>query len=249
MGHPAAPDHDHHRSLWLGHVSVGGVNFWEERGGGQQIRQDEWIHYQDGDTEAGMAVKIGWYDSHNVRLLQQVLIAVLRPLEKSESWLELQSTFTPLMDGLQLAKTNFGFLGLRVAKSMSAHYGGGKLTNSHGLIGEPHVHEKQALWMDYSGPILGEAWEGITWFDHPSNSNQPTSWHTRDDGWMSAAVNLRSGLELTKAKPLILRYGFHVHAGPIDAQCARAMQKSFAESAAWEVLPAQPPWRVALKRK
>jgi hypothetical protein len=33
MGHPAAPDHDHHRPLWWGHQDVGGVNFWEERGG------------------------------------------------------------------------------------------------------------------------------------------------------------------------------------------------------------------------
>ena len=35
-GHPAAPDHDHHRSLWWAHNNVGGVNFWEERGGNQR---------------------------------------------------------------------------------------------------------------------------------------------------------------------------------------------------------------------
>jgi hypothetical protein len=38
LGHPAAPDHDHHRALWWGHHWVAGVNFWEERGGAQQLR-------------------------------------------------------------------------------------------------------------------------------------------------------------------------------------------------------------------
>src|SRR5262249_16834062 len=47
MGHPAAPDHSHHRSFWWGHHDIGGVNFWEERGGSQQVRQEDWIHYQN----------------------------------------------------------------------------------------------------------------------------------------------------------------------------------------------------------
>src|SRR5215510_13653797 len=64
MGHPAAPDHGHHRALWWGHQKVGGVNFWEERGGAQQVRQDDWVHYQDGPEEAGIVVHLGWYDAH-----------------------------------------------------------------------------------------------------------------------------------------------------------------------------------------
>ena len=136
MGHPAAPDHGHHRSLWWGHQSVGGVNFWEERGGSQQIRQEEWVHYQDGADEAGMVVRLGWIDLHKVRLLQQELIAVYKPLANGEGLLELQTSFTPVLEKLNLARTNFGFLGLRVAASMSARYGGGRLTNSDGVTGE-----------------------------------------------------------------------------------------------------------------
>src|SRR4051794_29597155 len=150
MGHPAAPDHDHHRSFWWGHQNVGGVNFWEERGGAQQIRQERWVHYHDGDDEAGLVVEIGWFDAHNVRLLKQEMTAVLRPLEGGETWLELQTTFAPVLDGLKLGKTNFGFLGLRVAASLSAHYGGGLLTNSGGAKGEAAVFGKPALWVDYS---------------------------------------------------------------------------------------------------
>jgi hypothetical protein len=185
-------------------------------------------------------------------------------------------TFTAAVEGLKLAKTNFGFMGLRVAKSISAQYGGGHLTSSHGLKGEKNVHEKQALWMDYSGPLLpspprgsgaggeggreppqpnpvprsgGEGaadWEGVTWFDHPSNPNHPTSWHTRDDGWMSPAFNLREAHELTK--PLMLRYALHVHSGGVNSEKAGELFKAFAASRPWVLTPAERPWRYALRR-
>src|SRR5262249_23276874 len=113
MGHPAAPDHDHHRSFWWGHHDVAGVGFWAERRGPQQTGQDNGVHSEDGDDEAGIVARLGWYDSHNVRLLQQELIAVLRPLPDKESWLELQTTFSTALEQLPLGKTNFGFLGMR----------------------------------------------------------------------------------------------------------------------------------------
>jgi hypothetical protein len=248
MGHPAAPDHDHHRSFWWGHQNVAGVNFWEERGGAQQVRQEGWVHYQDGRDEAGMVVRLGWFDAHNARLLQQEFIAVYRPLPAGEGWLELQSTFTPVLEKLALARTNFGFLGLRVAASLSAHFGGGRLTNAAGGTGERNVFGKPAHWLDYSGPISGDVWEGVTWFDHPSNPNHPTSWHARDDGWMSAAFCLRSGHDLQRGRPLRLRYGFHVHARAVDPKTAEAHRKAFAASPAWEVAAAKAPWRFTLRR-
>lgn len=241
MGHPAAPDHDHHRAHWLGHRDVGGVNFWEERGGSQQIRQEQWVHYHDSDDEAGMVVNLGWFDAHNVRLLKQELIAVLRPLDRGESWLELQMSFTPVMDELKLAKTNFGFMGLRVAKSLSVQYGGGQLTSSEGSKSEKDIFGKPALWVDYSGPIIAETNEGVTWFDHPSNPRHPTHWHVREDGWMSAAFNLQDSYEFRKGQPLQLRYAFHVHQGLLDAAQAAARFKAFATTPAWEVGPARRP--------
>lgn len=249
MGHPAAPDHDHHRSLWWGHQTIGGVNFWDERGGLQQIRQEGWVHYQDGADEAGIVVRLGWFDVHNVRLVQQEMIAVYRPLAAGEGWLELQTSFTPVLERLTLARTNFGFMGLRVAASMSARYGGGRLTNSEGATGEKPIFGRAARWVDYSGPITNTATEGITWFDHASNPGYPTSWHVRDDGWMSAAFCLREAHVLRQAAPLRLRYGFHIHAGAVNNQTADKMRQAFADSRAWEVAKAAAPWRVTLRRE
>lgn len=249
MGHPAAPNHNHHRSFWWGHQSVGGVNFWEERGGTQQIRQEDWIHYQDGPDEAGMVVRLGWFDAHRARLLQQELIAVYRPLANDEAWLELQTTFTSAVPKLPLARTNFGFLGLRVAASISAHYGGGRLSSSEKATGEKAIFGRPARWVDYSGPIAGKELEGITWMDHPRNPNYPSSWHVRDDGWMSAAFCLREGLNLQRGGPLQLRYGFHVHSGDVQRNRAENQHRQFAASADWEVVKAARPWRVHLQRR
>ncbi len=266
MGHSAAPDHDHHRSIWFAHTHVAGVNFWEE-GKDPQIRQDRWVLYEDGPDEAAMVVELGWYDAHNVRLLRQQLIAVLRPATDSadvpsprdlgEIELEVQATFSPELASLELGKTNFGFFAVRVAKSLSAHYGGGRLTNSGAAVGEKNIHEKIARWVDYSGPVVpdrsdpanGNLWNGITYFDHPTNPHQPTLWHVRDDGWMSASFNQLGPLELKKTDPLVLRYLLHAHRGDLDSAQANTKHEQFAKSPAFELISRPSPHRHALRRK
>ncbi|MGF1578497.1 MAG: PmoA family protein [Gemmataceae bacterium] len=249
MGHPAAPNHDHHRSIWIGHRSIGDLNFWEERGGAQQIRQEQWIHYQDGEDEAGMAIRLGWFDGHNAKVLGQDLTLVYRPLPENEGWFEIQSTFTTSLPRLAIGQTNFGFFGLRVAASLSAHFGNGRLTDDQHRTGERAIFSQQARWMDYSGPIVGTREEGITWFDHPENPNYPSSWHVRDDGWMSAASNFRAGSILRRGQTLRLRYGFYVHTGVANHNTNETKRRMFEQAGAWELARAERPWRYHLRRR
>lgn len=251
MGHPGDASHDHHRSIWFAHRDVAGVNFWEDRPTNtQQIRQENWIHYQDGDAEALAAVRLGWFDAHAVKLMQQDLLLVWRPWPaRGECEVELQSAFTTALDPLTIGKTNFGFLAVRVAKDISAIYGGGRLVNSEGVGGEKAIFGKPAKWMDYSGPMIGDAWEGITYFDHPSNPHQPTSWHVRDDGWMCASACMNEAIALRKGETLSLRYLLHVHAGDLNAKAAAARHAAFAESKPYEAVKDQPPYRTAFRRK
>jgi len=51
MGHPGAPNHDHHRSVWFAHHDVGGVDFWSDRTDGR-VRQKSWYCYRDGYDHA-----------------------------------------------------------------------------------------------------------------------------------------------------------------------------------------------------
>jgi hypothetical protein len=236
MGHPGAQNHDHHRSVWFAHNSVAGANFWSNRTK-TRIRQKMWLRYRDGEKDALMASRLGWFNDEGQEVMEQDLVASLSPGPMNgETFLELHSTFRPTGESVTLGKTNFGFLAVRVARNISAHFGGGQLTNSHGMKGEPDIFGQSAEWMDYSGPVpifqedgkVESKTEGITYFDHPDNPRYPTHWHVRVDGWMGASFNLLEHYTITKDKPLILRYLLHAHDGDIDMDRASDIQQAFA---------------------
>ncbi len=244
IGHPGAPGHDHHRSIWFAHHKVNGHNFWS-RQPGIRIRQTEWLAYHDSDQEARLAVRIQWIDAKDEVQLEQELVAAVIPSEAGEWSLELQTILTPRKEAaaVQLEKTNFGFLAVRVAKSISELFGGGTLTSSTGGVHEPAIFGKSAAWVDYSGrvststgPERSTATEGITYFDHPANPRFPSKWHVREDGWMGASLCFDKGLEITHERPLTLRYLLHAHRGKIQTNKANAIAKTFAARPGFEVV-------------
>lgn len=242
MGHPGAPNHDHHRSIWFAHQSVVGNNFWTDQTE-SRIRQLGWLCYRDADSEAVMAVNLGWFDGHDPHpLLEQELVAAVWPGPEGETFLELQSTFRPTSGRLEFGKTNFGFLGVRVAKSLSAHFGDGRIADSEGRMGEPAIFGRPARWMDYSGSIgrpTAPATEGITYFDHPRNPRYPSAWHVREDGWMIASTCLQEPLLTTRDNPVVLRFLLHTHSGPVTAESADKIAVQFAELGPWRVVPSR----------
>lgn len=250
MGHPGAPDHEHHRSVWFAHQKLLGINFWSDVTDAR-IRQMQWLVYEDGEQEAGFAAKLGWFDGHDPQpLVEQELVAFLRPLDGGEYALDLQSTFVPRGEQIEFQKTNFGFLAVRVAKSISAHFGGGHLTGSDGRTGERDLFGKANAWMDYSGPMsvrTGDARkeqiEGVTFFDHPQNASYPSHWHVRDDGWMGAAACFNGPVVTTQHQPLRLRYLLHVHEGPVDPSRAEDLATEWAKLPNYRVIKATKPHR------
>lgn len=249
MGHPGAPDHDHHQSIWFANNKVNGLNFWANDSDAQ-VRQKQWLCYQDGPDQATMVVLLGWYAPDGTEVMEQELVATLLPITATaadgpdEHALELQFTLRPSAEGaaVELEQTNFGFLAVRVAKSISASFGGGKLSNSEGGVGEQECFAKPAKWMDYSGPLaVGQGAdrknvnEGITFFDHPQNPRFPTHWYVRQDGWMGAAYGLEKPDRITQDKPLTLRYLLHAHAGRYDPATAQRVFEEFAKRTAWSV--------------
>ena len=242
MGHPGAPNHDHHRSIWFAHEKLLGINFWSDQTEAR-IVQSQWLSYEDADEECRMAVQLKWFDGHDpAELITQELIAAVRAPSgqenAGETLLEIQTQFVPRAESIEFQKTNFGFFAVRVAKNISAYFGGGQLTNSAGQIGEPEIFGKSAKWMDYSGPVsqADSGSEGITYFDHARNPGQPTCWHVREDGWMGASPGMHGPLETTKHKPITLRYLLHAHAGEIDAERANALHQQFAQLPAFRLV-------------
>jgi len=236
MGHPGAPDHDHHDSVWFAHNKLLGINFWGNSSSAQ-IRQLQWLAMEDSDDAARAAVRLGWFDGHDPQpLVLQDLIIEVRPMAHGEYTIELSSSFTPRAEEIEFQQTNFGFLAVRMARSISAVFGEGKLTSSMGAVGEKQLFDKTAAWMDYSGPMpvrsadgkRASSVEGITLFDHPRNPGHPVSWHVRDDGWMGPSVCHAGPIVVKKTESLQLRYLLHVHAGEVDAERSNNVQREWA---------------------
>lgn len=244
MGHPGAENHDHHRSVWFAHHKLLGIDFWSDHTEAY-IRQEHWYEYRDGTDHCAMAVRLGWYDGHDPQpLVHQDLVIALHPLEADEYTLDVHATFHPRAEQIEFQQTHFGFFAVRVAKGLSAHFGGGQLTGASGARGEPDLFGQENRWMDYSGPVaVAQAdenrtavTEGITYFDHPGNPHFPAKWHVREDGWMGASACRDASLVTTREKPLVLRYLLHVHRGDVDTKRADALAKEWADRDGYRII-------------
>ena len=232
MGHPGAPNHDHHRSLWFAHNDLLGNDFWSENKL-PRIVQKQWYAIEESDEAATIAVELHWTDGHDPQpLARQDLFVTLRPVDDTWS-LELQSDFRSGGEGVAFRKNNFGILGLRMAKSLSVVFGAGIITGSDGQTGEAALFGQPNRWVDVSGPIVnhsesGEAKiEGLTLIDHSHNPNHPTKWHVRDDGWIGPSLSRDQDIALDTHKPLTIRYLLVAHSGRVNAQHTNRLADEF----------------------
>ena len=215
MGHPHDPvSHSHHNSVWISHNQIGEHNFWADNGGRIETRQISRI--EDGDASASLELKTEWLSTtgnavlHENRRITLTALAPKRWRIDIESEL-LNATSAPLIAGT----SGFGFLGVRMAKTIGVHDGGGRILNSEGAINEPACFRKPSRWVDYSGPVTDTLDEGITLFDHPQNPNHPVEFHVRSDGWMGPCSTLRQPHALDPGTPLRLKYGLLIHSNDI----------------------------------
>lgn len=246
MGHPGAPNHDHHRSVWFAHADLLGHDFWSENGG-TRIAQPQWYAYQDGDEQAVMGVELRWLDGHDPRpLLQSELTAAIAPIDDHRWSLELQLVMRADADGVEFHKSEFGLLGVRVAKSISAHFGGGAITGADGRVDESELFGQPNRWLDYSGPVAPESpgasadeprWNtiaGVTVMDHPHNHAHPAHWHVRRDGWIGPSLSRHAAVLVSPERPLVMRYLLVVHDGPYDPEFSRDAFDHFAATSPWQ---------------
>ncbi len=232
MGHPHDPNgHSHHNSVWIAHHDVNGIDFWGDSGKGRIVHRRT-SGYSDGLSEASVIMINEWLTDTKEVLLEEERTMRFIALPKSEWLLSVQLKLTPKRGPVTFGKTPFGFMGVRMAKTVGVHDGGGVILNSEGGRNEKEVFWKKARWVDYSGQIADSVIEGITLFDHPGNPGFPCYFHVRDDGWMGASASQEAPLQIAQGESLVLRYGLYVHAGPamkeqIESQFLRFSNESF----------------------
>jgi len=212
-------DHVHHRSLWVAHGDVNGVDFWSEMPGHGIIRHLEIESIDAGPVYAEVTSRNLWESPEGEELLRET--RTLRVWNAySRNWLidlvvELEAAGDVTLGDTKEA----GMIAVRVASTITVN-NGGLLLNSYGAINEEEVWGRRAHWCDYSGP-LGGGICGIAVFDHFSNPRHPTYWHARNYGLMAANIfglsqftGRRGGdLSLRRGETLKFRYRVYVHRG------------------------------------
>ncbi len=228
IGHPHDPvSHRHHRGIWVAHANVNGTDFWGEDAGGT-IRHEAIELLEDGPKCARLAARNIWLSPKGERLMTEKRIISAMHLPGDECAVDVVLEFLASEGEVTFGETPFGFLGVRVAKTMGVADGGGTIINSEAGKGEEGTFWKQAKWLDYSGHIAPGRWNGITFLDHPTNPRHPTYWHTRRDGWMGASFTLKEPYVLAKGDKLKLRYRLVVHDGAVQRERSEAAWQEFA---------------------
>ncbi len=233
MGHPRDPiSHSHHNSVWMSHHDVGGTSFWADRGSGTgQIICHGIEAFEDADDFCAATARIRWVvrDSGEQLLDERRTASVRQGIGETDWFLVIESTFT-VPDGRERTVFNttpFGLIGVRMAKSIGVHDGGGRILNSDGAVNEEAVFRKPARWVDYSGDIGSDLAGGVTLMDAPTNPGHPHPFHVRNDGWMGVCLTLGEPSVVTKSEPMTVRYTLWVHDGVPDAD---AIENAWAEA-------------------
>lgn len=241
MGHPRDPvSHSHHNAIWVSHHDVNGVSFWSDARKGVIAHQRVEAYEDEGNTgdfgtpTAAIRSLNHWVSTADNKILlverRQTRIDLL-PDNELILTLDLHFETPPkATDTVTFGKTPFGPIGVRMAKTMGTHDGGGVIRNSEGAVNEKDVFWKTARWVDYSGPITNQALEGVTLMDHPSNPGHPNGFHVRGDGWMGASLTLNEPRIVEPGKPLKLRYGLYVHNGQPELTVIQGVWEKFAKT-------------------
>jgi hypothetical protein len=234
MGHPHDPEsHSHHNSVWISHHDVNGTDFWADRGGGK-IRHKRIVEYEDNNEFAYLVAENEWIGKDGRVLLLEIRRISAIPLPDAEWFLAIDMEFKAMNETVTLGKNPFGMIGVRMAKTIGVHDGGGTIRNSEGAVNEKEVFWKQAKWVDYSGAITNDKREGIALFDHPENPNFPSYFHVRNDGWMGASSTFDGPRDIRPGKPLHLHYGLYIHRDIKSIKEIEVKWKQFTEVQTYE---------------
>ena len=211
-------DHPHHRSIWVAHGDVNGVDDWSEEPGHGRIVHREFLEKSSGPVFARIRVLNDWVDKNVKKIMEEERTVTVYNLPDTRRLLDLSVVFLATEGDVRFGDTKeAGIISVRVATSMDGDKGG-TITNSFGAATEAETWGKPAHWCDYSGPVAGRI-VGIAVFDAPGNLRHPAYWHVRDYGLMTAnpfALSAytrdpkRDGSYVLKSGES-LRFGFRVY--------------------------------------
>lgn len=178
-------DHVHHKSIWVAHGDVNGVDDWSEEKGHGRIVHRSALEQTSGPVFGRLKTLNDWVSSDGRKVMEEERTITVYNLPETGRFIDISVIFRATEGEVKFGDTKEGgIISVRVATSMDGDKGG-LITNSFGGITESESWGKRAHWCDYSGPVEGRT-VGITVFDTPGNFRYPSYWHVRNYGLMTA---------------------------------------------------------------
>ena len=173
-------DHVHHRSFWVAHGLVNGVDFWTEaEGHGFQVHGGfEAVH--SGPAFGRIVQRVSWRKDDpaaGTPLLEERRTLTFWNTPASARLLDVTVAFHAAHGAVTFGDTKEGGLcSLRVPEAIKGTRGG-VISNAYGGIHEAENWGQRAPWVDYSGDLNDadgtRRTVGVAIFDHPRNPHYP----------------------------------------------------------------------------
>ncbi len=210
-------EYPHHSSLFFGCDLVNGGNYWQEGlERGRIISVNAQILKEGGDTVI-ITDECIWSRPGALSPVKDTRKFVITAPSQTMTRIDVEIRMEMLLD-VVIKKTNHSLFSIRMAADLSVK-NGGTMVNAEGIKSEKDTFGKRSAWMDFYGK-RGPATEGIAIFQHPSNPWYPSSWFTRDYGFMSPTPMYwpenDTDTQMKKGTALLLRYLVLVHGGTTE---------------------------------
>ncbi len=213
-----ATDHPHHRSVWLAHGDVNGLDFWSGKSRIRHRQIDEWL-------PDGFVASNDWIDGDRAVCSDRTTIRF--QARKTWRWVDYKVTITAGSGPVVFGDTKEGLFAIRTHPRLRIRDQEGHpmatAFNSEGVSGVG-IWGQSARWVHYQNTI-NDRMCAVTMLDHPNNLRHPTLWHARDYGLIAAnpfGLHDLAGepagtgsWRIEAGQSLTLRYGIVVwNAGP-----------------------------------
>lgn len=232
-----AEDHPHHKSLWIAHGDVNGVDNWSESDKcGRQV-QREVIECSSGAVTGVLKTRNDWVGNDGVKVIEDTRTLTFYSLPEAIRMIDVEVEFHATEGPVVFGDTKEGgILSVRVATPMDVPRTG-RITNAEGGSDESETWGKRSAWCDYSGLDEGGNIVGVAVFNDPKSNRYPTYWHVRNYGLMTAnpyglhdfyADDSVDGSQRIEAgQKLWFGYRVYVHAGDAEGAHVGEMYHSF----------------------
>ncbi|NND97396.1 MAG: PmoA family protein [Pirellulaceae bacterium] len=227
-------DHDHHRSMWLTHGDVNGIDFWlDDEGCGKIVHRSGETKITDNGS-AVVTTQNDWIGPDGKRVLADVRRFEFR-VDGQRHIIDCDFLLKATDGNVNFGDTKEGTFGMRVAATMKVDAKKGGVITNVDLKTDKDAWGKPSPWVDYSGPIDNDL-VGITIHNHPSSFGFPTRWHVRTYGLFAAnpfgishftGGKKRDGIVLVDGKQMRLNYRVIVYQDRFDPETAKADAEAY----------------------